>query len=58
MVISGAPDTVASHAERIANTGLGMLLAAQEVTSPYDYGDKCSHIKVQGTCVSKYLAFL
>ena len=46
MVISGAPDVVATHAERMANTALGMLLASQEVTSPYDYGDKDKRVKV------------
>lgn len=47
MVVSGVADGAQSHAERIANTALGMLISAQEVKSPYDYGDKDNHVKVR-----------
>ena len=46
MVVSGIPDPLVTHAERIANTALGMLLATQEVMSPYDYGDGTKNVKV------------
>ena len=39
MVVSGAPDEIDSHPERIANTALGMVIAARDVPSPFDYGD-------------------
>ncbi|XP_071165575.1 guanylate cyclase soluble subunit beta-2-like [Mytilus edulis] len=33
-VVSGVPDKVHNHAERIANTALGMMFTSQEVASP------------------------
>ena len=48
MVVSGIPDPLNTHAERIANTGLGMLLSAAEVMSPFDYGDGNKTVKVKG----------
>lgn len=47
MVVSGAPDDLPSHAERIANTALAMVIAAREVTSPRAYEDKSTAIKVR-----------
>ena len=47
MVVCGAPEPVASHAERIANTALGMNIVARQVMSPYDYGDKSTAVKVR-----------
>ena len=46
MVVSGAPEPIASHAERIANTALGMNIVSRQVMSPYDYGDKSTSVKV------------
>ncbi|XP_035240242.1 guanylate cyclase soluble subunit beta-2-like [Anguilla anguilla] len=34
MVVGGVPIPVASHAERVANFSLGMIIAAREVTNP------------------------
>ena len=34
MVVGGVPIPVSSHAERVANFALGMVLAAQEVINP------------------------
>ncbi|KAK3095852.1 hypothetical protein FSP39_020028 [Pinctada imbricata] len=39
VIISGAPEKVPNHAERIANTALGMMCLSQEVASPL-YGEK------------------
>ena len=47
MVICGAPEPVPSHAERIANTALGMNIVSKQVMSPYDYGDKSTSVKVE-----------
>ena len=38
-VVSGVPDKVHNHAERVANTALGTMYVAQEVSSPTN-GDK------------------
>lgn len=48
MVVSGAPEEIQSHPERLANTALGMLIAAREVASPYDYKDGTPCVKVPG----------
>ena len=37
MVVSGVPDHIISHAERIANTALAMMEVTNEVMSPYHY---------------------
>lgn len=34
MVVGGVPIPVSSHAERVANFALGMIIAAKEVTNP------------------------
>lgn len=34
MVVGGVPIPVSSHAERVANFALGMILAAREVINP------------------------
>lgn len=47
MVVSGTPDMLLSHAERIANTALGMLICCRDLRSPYDYGDRSKTVKVQ-----------
>ena len=49
MVVSGLPEPLETHAERIANTALGLQLVAREVPSPYDYGDKSKNVKVSLT---------
>ena len=49
MVVCGAPEPVPSHAERIANTALGMNIVSKQVMSPYDYGDKSTSVKVERT---------
>lgn len=36
MVVSGLPDKIGTHAERICNTALGMNYLATEVKSPLD----------------------
>ncbi len=46
MVVCGVPDQVVSHPDRIANTALGMRIAACDVLSPFDYGDKSTSVKV------------
>ena len=46
MVICGAPDQVKTHAERIANVALGMLLATQEVTSTFKYRNGFKGVQV------------
>ena len=46
MVVSGVPDPLFTHAERVANTGLGMLLCCKEIRSPFDYGDGTNTVKV------------
>jgi len=38
-VVSGVPDKVHNHAERIANTALGIMYVSQEITSPLN-GEK------------------
>ena len=50
MVICGAPDQVKTHAERVANVSLGMLLATQDVSSPFKY-----HNGFKGVQVSDYV---
>ena len=47
LVMCGAPKPVKDHAERIANTALGMKLLAKEVHSPFDYGDRSQSVKVK-----------
>lgn len=49
MVVGGVPIAVSSHAERVANFALGMILAAREVINPVTGGP----IQVQ-----KYLYYL
>ena len=46
MVISGAPDQVKSHADRIANVALGMCTATKEVISPFKYRDGFKGVQV------------
>lgn len=38
MVVGGVPIAVSSHAERVANFALGMILAAREVINPVTRG--------------------
>lgn len=38
MVVGGVPIAVSSHAERVANFALGMILAAREVINPVTGG--------------------
>lgn len=38
MVVGGVPIPVSSHAERVANFALGMILAAREVINPVTGG--------------------
>lgn len=38
MVVGGVPIAVSSHAERVANMALGMILAAREVINPVTRG--------------------
>lgn len=38
MVVGGVPIPVSSHAERVANFALGMIIAAKEVTNPITGG--------------------
>ena len=47
MVISGSPDELVTHAERVANTALGMLHMSTQLRSPYDYGDRSKSVKVK-----------
>lgn len=51
MVVGGVPIAVSSHAERVANFALGMILAAREVINPVTGGP----IQVQEYlyCISK-----
>lgn len=45
MVVGGVPIPVSSHAERVANFALGMIIAAKEVINPITGGP----IQVQGS---------
>ena len=47
MVVSGVPDHIISHAERVANTALAMLEVTEEVTCPYNYDKKIEYNPVQ-----------
>lgn len=38
MVVGGVPIPVSSHAERVANFALGMIIAAREVINPITGG--------------------
>lgn len=38
MVVGGVPIPVSSHAQRVANFALGMIMAAKEVTNPVTNG--------------------
>lgn len=50
MVVGGVPIPVSSHAERVANFALGMIIAAKEVTNPITGGP--IQVRVQAVTIS------
>ncbi len=62
MVVGGVPIPVSSHAERVANFALGMVLAAREVINPVTGGpiqvQKCLYCITQYTVVESNLVHL
>lgn len=50
MVVGGIPIPVSSHAERVANFALGMIIAAKEVTNPVTGGP--IQVRVQAINIS------
>lgn len=50
MVVGGIPIPVSSHAERVANFALGMIIAAKEVTNPVTGGP--IQVRVQAVNIS------
>lgn len=57
MVVGGVPIPVSSHAERVANFALGMIIAAKEVTNPVTGGPiqvRVQAVNISFLCFFKY----
>ena len=54
MVVSGVPEDVQNHAERVGNVALGMRVVTENVVSPFKHKDGTKAVKVGDHTVISY----